>query len=281
MINKSLARILLRIAQSPSGETDFTKSTALLQFVTATGIGIPKGSRILFNEKHKDRIRAWLKSDNIDPETPVDAWSDLGRAESLAIGPDEKWAGEAVRAQRIAFKALSGKPLLIGDAPIYLPLCSNLEWRCAEAVRTLRHDAVIVVENWEVFERVDDLQLDMTRVSANPLILWRGGTASTSVGAAMRFIEDFARPVWSAPDYDPEGLAIAARLPHLAGVLAPPDDVLRELLGSSRLHARYSQQLPGAQSTLEQASHPDVKRLWTIVRQTGKALPQERLCMQG
>jgi hypothetical protein len=280
MTSKNLAKTLLRIVQSPSDQVEFAKSAALLEFAATTGIGVLKGSRIQFGEKHKDRIRSLLRADNIDPDTPLDAWATLGRAESLAIGPDEKWAGEAVRAHRIAFKALRGKPLLVGDTPIYLPPRSNLEWRCIDAIQSLRHDAVIVIENWEVFERVDDLQLDMTRASTNPLILWRGGTSNASVGAAMRFIEEFERPVWSAPDYDPEGLAIASRLPHLAGVLAPPDDVLRQLLKTSRLYTRYSKQLPGAQPTLDQSSHPDVKRLWTLVRASGKALPQERLCVQ-
>jgi hypothetical protein len=280
MISKNLAKTLLRIAQSTSDQVEFTKSATLLEFVTTTGIGVLKGSRIQFSERHKDRIRSLLKADNVDPNTPLDAWAKLGRSASLAIGPDEKWAGEAVRAHRIAFKALREKPLLVDDTPIYLPPRSNLEWRCIDAVQSLRHDAVIVIENWEVFERVDDLQLGMTHVSANPLILWRGGTSNASVGAAIRFIEEFARPVWSAPDYDPAGLAIAARLPHLAGVLAPPDEVLRQLLKTSRLHARYSQQLPGAKPTLEQATHPDIKRLWTLVRTSGAALPQERLCVQ-
>lgn len=278
MTDKILAKVLLRIVQSPPEQVEFASSATLLQFVKMSGIGLVKGRKILFSEKHKERIRALLRADNIDPETSLDAWANLGRAESLAIGPDEKWAGEAVRAQRISFKALHGRPVLAGDVPIYLPLGMNLEWRQADAVQCLRHDAVIVVENWEVFEWIDDLQLDMGHVSGNPLILWRGGASNAAVGAAMRFLEAFRRPVWSAPDYDPEGLAIASRLPHLAGVLAPRDDVLKGLLDMSRLHGRYSQQLPGARSTLENAAHPDVKRLWALVRASGNALPQERLC---
>jgi len=278
MTDKGLVRSLLRVVQSPPERIDFAASANLLQFVADSGIGVLLGRKIQFNEKHKERIRAWLRTDKIDPATPVNAWVSLGRADALDIGPDEKWAGEAVRAQRIAIKALKGKPLLAGGEPIYLPQLANMEWRCPDAVESLRHDAVIVVENWETFERIDDLQVDMRHVSTNPLILWRGGGSNTSVGAATRFVEAFRRPAWSAPDYDPEGLAIAARLPHLAGVLAPQDDVLRRLLAESKLHGRYSQQLPGAQSTLEQATHPDVKRLWALVRASGNALPQERLC---
>lgn len=281
MIEKNLAKILLRVVQSPPEQVEFATSATLLQFVAASGIGAQQGRKILLTEKHKERIRSWLRAENINPETSIDAWGNLGRVESLAIGPNEKWAGEAVRAQRIAFKALRGRPLHAGDVPIYLPPRANMEWSSAEAIEYLRHDAVVIVENWEVFERVDDLQLDMSHVSSNPLILWRGGASNASVGAAMRFIDAFHRPVWSAPDYDPEGLAIAARLPHLAGVLAPPDDVLRKLLSASRMHDRYSQQLPGALATLEQTSHADIKRLWALVRASGSALPQERLCLTG
>lgn len=268
---------LLRVVQSPSDREEFGSSAILRQFVAESGIGGLQGKKIIFTESQKERIRAWLQADNIDPRTAVDAWTALGRSDALSIGPDEKWAGKAVRAQRIAVKTLKGAPLLVNDQSVYLPLGANLEWGCPDALASFRHEAVIVVENWETFERVDDLQVDTSLVPTNPLILWRGG-GTTSVGASTRFLEAYCRPVWSAPDYDPEGLAIASRLPHLAGVLAPKDDVLQRLLKESKLHSRYSQQLPGAYAALEHATHPDVKRLWALVRESGNALPQERLC---
>lgn len=278
MIGKGLAQSLLRVVQSSPERVEFDASITLRNFVENNGIGIVQGRKILFNESHKDRIRAWLIADNISPNTPVDAWSGIGRADALNIGPDEKWAGEAVRAGRIAIKTLKGRPLLVDGHHIYLPPLANIEWSCPVALASLCHDAVVVVENWEAFERIDDLQVDMGHVSMNPLILWRGGGSNASVGAATRFLAAYSRPVWSAPDYDPEGLAIASRLPHLVGVLAPPDDTLRSLLDRSKLHERYSQQLPGAHASLEQATHPDVKRLWALVRASGKAVPQEWLC---
>jgi hypothetical protein len=278
MNKKTLAISLLRVVQSSTGRVEFHASDALKKFVAESDIGVVQGRKIVFNESHKERIRAWLSADKIDPNTPVDAWSRLGRADALEIGPDEKWAGIAVRAKRIAIKALKGRPLLVCGQSIYLPPLANVEWGCQEAVESLRHDAVIVVENWEVFERIDDLQVGTNHVSENPLILWRGGGSKSSVGAATQFIDAYRRPVWSAPDYDPEGLAIASRLPHLEGILAPADDVLRRLLAESKLQGRYSQQLPGAKASLEQATHPDVRRLWGLVRASRNALPQERLC---
>lgn len=279
MTDKNLAIALLRVVQSPSDRQEFGASAILRQFVLESSIGVLQGKKIVFTESQKERIRAWLRADNIDPGTAVNAWSSMGRTDAMNIGPDEKWAGEAVRAQRIAVKALEGRPLLVSGHPIYLPLGANMEWNCTDVLDSLRHDAVIVVENWETFERIDDLQVDMSLVPTNPLIVWRGG-GTTSVGASTRFVEAYRRPVWSAPDYDPEGLAIASRLPHLVGVLAPKEDVLQKLLTESKLHSRYSKQLPGAYETLEHATHPDVRRLWALVRASGNALPQERLCLK-
>jgi hypothetical protein len=277
MNTKILAQSLLRVVQSPAERVQFHASKTLTAFVDESGIGILQGKHVMFNAAHKARICAWLRADNIDPATPADAWADLSRAAALELGPDEKWAGLAVRANRIALKTLQGRPLKLGRESIFLPPRANLECDVKDALECMHHDSVIVVENWEVFERVDDLELDLQPAGENPLVLWRGGV-HISVGAAIGFLDAFGRAVWSAPDYDPEGLAIASRLPHLTGVLAPADNVLRSLLSKSKLQRRYEGQLPGAQAVLEQAKHPDVRRLWAIVKASRNALPQERLC---
>lgn len=280
-MTKQLAQSLLRIVQSQEDRESFGASKILSDFVRESGIGIVRGSQILFPSAEKERIRAWLRADSIDPLASPDAWDGIGRSAALNLGPDEKWAQTPVRANRIAFKTLHGKALFVDGRPTYLPRRANLEWLIDDAAFSLNHDSVIVVENWESFDRVDDLQIDVSRAGTNPLVIWRGGGQRSSTGAAMSFLELFQRPVWSAPDYDPEGLAIASRLPNLAGVLSPPLERLRVLLEESRLSDRYRQQLPGAIRTLEAAEHPDIVSLWKLVRQTGKALPQEKLCPSG
>lgn len=277
MNSKILTQSLLKVVQSPGERVQFHASKTLVAFVSDSGIGVLQGKHVLFNAAHKARIRNWLRGDNIDPATPADAWAGVSRAAALILGPDEKWAGVAVRANRIALKTLRGQPLKVGCESIYLPPRVNLEWDVEGALACIHHDVVIVVENWEVFERIDDLELDLQPAGENPLILWRGG-AHISVGSAISFLRAFGRPVWSAPDYDPEGLAIASRLPHLKGILAPRDELLRKLLASSKLHERYTAQLAGALAVLDQAAHPDVRRLWAIVKASRNALPQERLC---
>lgn len=281
MLSKLLAQSLLRVVQSPADKEAFGASKILSDFVQESGIGMVRGSRIVFSAAQKDRICAWLRADNIDPAAPIDAWDGIARSTALNLGPDEKWAANPVRLNRVAFKTLHGKALFVDGRPTFLPRQSNLEWLVEEAAYSLNHDSVIVVENWETFDRVDDLQIDPSRAGPNPLVVWRGGSQRSSTGAATSFLEMFKRPVWSAPDYDPEGLAIASRLPYLAGVLAPSHEVLQTLLQESKLSDRYRQQLPGAAPTLEAATHPDIVALWALIRQSGKALPQERLCPPG
>lgn len=280
MNKKILAQSLLKLVQSPTDRVQFRASKTLVAFVAESGIGSIQGNSVMFNEGHKARVRAWLRADNIDPATPAHAWASVGRAAALELGPDEKWAGMAVRANRVAMKALRGRPLQVGTEQFHLPPRANLEFDVRDALEYMRHDSIIVVENWEVFERIDELDVDLRPAGDNPLILWRGG-AHASVGAATCFLDAFGRAVWSAPDYDPEGLAIASRLPHLKGVLAPTDEVLRSLLAKSRLQERFDGQLVGAQTLLDRASHPDVRRLWAIVKESRNALPQERLCRAG
>ncbi|MBV7539395.1 hypothetical protein KW842_26845 [Duganella sp. sic0402] len=280
MTTKMLAQSLLKVVQSPPERVQFRASKTLTVFVAESGIGTLQGKNVTFNAAHKVRICDWLRADKIDPTTPANAWADVSRAAALELGPDEKWAGLAVRANRIMLKALPGRPLICGGESIFLPPRANLEFDVLDALECVRHDSVIVVENWEVFERINNLELDLQPAGDNPLILWRGG-AHVSIGAAISFLDAFERAVWSAPDYDPEGLAIASRLPHLKGVLAPPDEVLRSLLKKSKLQGRYISQLAGSQAVLEHAQHPDVRRLWSIVKESRNALPQERFCSVG
>lgn len=280
MNSKSLVQSLLKVVQAADERVRFSGSEILVDFVTDIGIGSVQGKSVIFTPGQKERIRAWLVADGIDPSTAPDAWKGISRSAALDVGPDEKWARMPVRQNRVAIKTLLGQPMNVSDNALYLPPGSNLDFDLRDA-HTLRHDAVIVVENWEAFERVDELKFDLDPAGQNPLVVWRGGGAAWSVGAAARFVQAFARPVWSAPDYDPAGLAIAARLPRLAGILAPPDDVLKALLKESKLHTRFLDQLHGATPALESATHADVKRLWSIVKASRSALPQERVLPPG
>lgn len=272
-MEKQLVKVLLRVVQSQ--DERFTGSKVLRGFLDDYHIGWTKGATCCFDAPAKARIRELLLAQGIAPETPPDAWNGLTRAESLALGRDEKWAGGPARRDRVAMKTLPGRPLLIGhESILLLPRC-HLEADALEIAGNVQHDTVLLVENWECFDRIHAVHLDFSAAGANPLVLWRGGSGEARVDASMRFLKTLNRPVWAFVDYDPAGLVIAATLPGLQGIIAPDSEVLIALLEKHGLEDRYRTQLPTAVPSLDRSGHPAVAFLWPLLRQAGRALPQE------
>lgn len=273
-MDKTLVNSLLRIVQTDTEQ--FPLSKTLRAFVGEFHIGWVKGTTARFDTVAKARIRDLLRAGDIDPATPPDAWQGRTRAESLALGPNEKWTDGPAKRHRVALKALPGQPLYVGTQPLHLPPGSHLDVDGSTVAVTMQHTTVLLVENWECFNRIDALTLDLSRAGSNPLVVWRGDRLDTRTDAALALLHALARPVWALVDFDPAGLLIAAKLPHLAGVLAPEPQRLITLLQRG-LEDRYRRQLPAATQVLDGCRHPDIVALWGLIRRAGRALPQEML----
>lgn len=272
-MDKRLVKVLLRVVQMT--EECFPGSKTLRGFLDDYHIGWTKGASYCFDATAKASIRALLQAQGIAPETPPDAWDGLTRVESLALGRNEKWAGGPARRDRVAVKTLPGRPLLIGHESILLPPRCHLEADTLEIAGNVQHDTVLLVENWECFDRIHAVQLDFSPAGVNPLVIWRGGSGEARADASQRFLKTLNRPVWAFVDYDPAGLVIAATLPGLQGIIAPETAVLAELLDKHGLEDRYRMQLPAAAPSLDRTGHPAVALLWPMLREAGRALPQE------
>ena len=98
----------------------------------------------------------------------------------------------------------------------------------------------------------------------------------TRVDAMLGWINGLTQPVAAFVDYDPEGMIIARSLPRLQRVVAPPLDVLKVLLKAA-VRDRYLAQISQCQNTLDQMTDDLVRPIWDVIRQAGKALPQEKL----
>lgn len=272
-MDKQLVKVLLRVVQSV--KDCFPPSKTLRGFLDDYHIGWTKGATCCFDAPAKARIRELLLAQGIAPETPPDAWEGLTRAESLALGRDEKWAGGPARRDRLAMKTLPGQALRVGHQSLVLPPCCHLEADALEIGGSVEHDTVLLVENWECFDRIHEVRLDFSAAGQNPLVLWRGGSSEARADATQKLLRALNRPVWAFVDYDPAGLVIAATLPGLRGIIAPEAAVLVDLLARHGLEARYRKQLPGAEATLDRCADPAVAALWPLLRQTGRALAQE------
>lgn len=132
-----------------------------------------------------------------------------------------------------------------------------------------------MVENWECFNCIDVVSIDLRPAGGNPLVVWRGDKNDTRTDAALAMVKALRKPIWAFVDYDPAGLAIAQALPLLSGIVRPDPAVLEALLKEHGLEERYRPQLPAVAAFLDSAEHPDIVKLWLLLKRIGKGLPQE------
>ena len=235
------------------------------------GIGRRKGASFLFTAADRRRITELLRAEGVDPGTSPQAWTGLTRAESLTIGRHDKATRAPVKRHRISIKALPGHSLKVHEREYWLPPRAHLDVDATQ-LGGIDHESLLVIENWEAFDQLDRVRLDFTRCG-QALVIWRGDREST-VDAALMFVNASSLPVWAFVDYDPSGLVIAARLPRIAGVIAPPEQDLAARLQTG-LAERYLEQLPSTQGVLDSVQNRDVQYLWSLIRAAGRALAQE------
>ncbi|WP_295433255.1 hypothetical protein [uncultured Thiodictyon sp.] len=272
-LDKLTVRALLRILHAP-GER-FAGRRVLKTFSDDYRIGRTKGTAVLFESHDKARIRELLCAEGIDPATDPAAWDGLTRAAAAHLGPDEKFTSSAVKRIRVAIKTLPGRPLNLDGRALILPPTCHLDVEGPAVAGLLAHRSVLLVENWECFNRIHDAVLDLSPAGENPLVVWRGDASGTRVDHALGLLKALDVPVWAFVDYDPAGLLIADALPHLAGLIAPGAEQLERDLARG-LPGRYQIQLPMAIAALDATTSEPVRSLWTIIRRHGRALPQER-----
>jgi len=267
-------QLLLRCVQSPLDR--FPTTVALEAFrARYQDIGRQKRKTIYLSEADKEKIRAILRSDGIDPQTSPDAWRGLSRTDALALGNNEKLANDPVKRRRVAIKALRPDQFLtVNGERMRLPARCHLD--IYEAVDVTAHDWIIVVENWEAFNDIHVATESLSFPGAAPLVVWRGDSSMTRADAMLAWIGGLMQPVAAFVDYDPEGMIIARALPRLQRIVSPPLEVLEHMLEAG-VRGRYLAQIAHCQNTLDAMTDDLVRPLWELIRRAGKALPQEWL----
>lgn len=185
-LTKQTVRSLLRVVQS--ADVRFSGGKALTEFSNAYGIGRAKGAGLLFDADDKDRIRDVLRAEGIDPNTDPTAWDQLSRARALDLGPNEKFAAAPVKRRRVAVKALPGRPVRLAGESLLLPPACHLDLDGPAAAGLLAHDTALLVENWECFDRIHAIDLDLSPAGANPLVIWRGDRSDTRADHALALL---------------------------------------------------------------------------------------------
>ena len=273
-MEKNLIKRLLQICQS--SEARFPRSKGLNQFQQDYNIGTVMGASLNFSPQDKSQIRALLlKTESIDADTTDPTqWDGLSRTDSLVWGSNEKLTHSAVRQQRVAIKHLPQQALLLGGTRLVLPEGSNLDVNWHTITQQSHHDTVLVVENWEAFERIHQAQLDFSPAGKNPLVVFRGSPVYQQ-DHTIALLEALQRPVFAFVDFDPAGLVLAQGLHYFQDIILPPMTMLESYLQACTNHERYQKQLPQTAQTLNSSQHANIARVWEMLKYQGVALPQE------
>jgi hypothetical protein len=270
-----LIKKLMSICQSD--EEEFKRSKQLDQFCKEFGVGQEYRSVWRISRTEKDKIANIIRNEaKADPDATVGQWDDAPRHRALEMGGNEKHTKRRLRDCRVAVKSLPGRPMMFGDGGLFIPPGACLDLDLHWVAEHCEHEEVLLVENWENFELTHQTPF-LRGVPGNPLVIFRGAPGSYKISASHELLRALARPVLAFTDYDPEGVAIAATLPHFSRYLAPSTEVLERLMKQVTTHDRYVDQLAGKLGMLESLTDPELVRVFGVIRKATKALPQEKL----
>ncbi len=274
MLNQKLAEAMQRII---SKHDERFPLTAVMQGLIDEGLGTKRGKSAYFSAKDKAEMRAWLQAKGFAVER-VDLFG-MSRGDRLAVTPNEKAGGEAVKRNRVSIKALAGELLLIGGDCLQLPAESHLDVDWTKVANNISHTCVMVVENYENFNRIHETTFVLPDCYRTPLVLYRGDPNESRFDNVLKFLSHLDLPVLAFMDADPAGIAIACQLPGLVGMVLPSLNVLESQLchpHTARLDL-FHEQYPIYSGTLDQldVDHP-CSLVWKLISKHAAGIVQER-----
>jgi len=281
MLDQTLAQMMQRLLEKDANSTPVGATVRRLQ--EELGIGRIRGKTLYLSERDHQEMRDLLRARGYSL-SPL-SLKEMSRSDRLAVGtPNEKAGGGALKSCRVSIKALPGKALNIAGKVLSLPDGSHIDidWRGIDGA--IGHDAIMLVENYEVFDQIHRLSFDLPSFCTNPLVIYRGDKNESRQDNVKVFLDAIALPVLAFVDIDPKGLHIAGCCPRLAGIVAPGFSDLNDTLASpaSARHDLYRKQLSGVENyLLSVEDESPIAALWKLVRQYRAGAVQERWMAAG
>ena len=279
MLDQPLAEAMQKMLASADERFPLT---ATRQRLIDAGIGTRRGRSVFVSPKDREEMRAWLAAKGY--ATSPTALDGKARSERLALTTNEKAGGAAVKNCRISVKALAGQPLLLGDERLFLPARCHLDADWRQLIGKIGHRSLMLVENYENFDRIEETAFDFGEFDASPLLIYRGDPHESRLDNVLQFLAQVDLPVLAFMDIDPAGIATAAKLPRLAGMLAPEATILEPLLAAAQsgrrdlFQAQYA--VHGQQLDDLGSEHPGAM-LWLLLVKHRSAVVQERWIGSG
>ncbi|MFZ2301125.1 MAG: hypothetical protein WAW10_04530 [Gallionella sp.] len=274
MLDQKLAEAMQRILSKEDERFTWTET---LQRLIDAGIGTKRGKSAYFTVKDKEEMSAWLQAKGFAVEQ-VDL-TGMPRSERLKATPNEKAGGEPIKQNRISIKSLAGQPLIIGGEFIRLPAESHLDVNWKKIVEQLDYSCIMVVENYDNFNRIYETKFDLPEAFGSPLVIYHGDPHESRLDNVQHFLNHINLPVLAFMDIDPAGIFMANKLPNLVAMIAPAKDVLEIQLSSPQTGRRdlfQSQHLNYGNALNDLPNNSPCLSLWQLVEKHRAGIIQER-----
>lgn len=275
MLDQKVADAMLRVIAKDADRLTITG--ALQRVVDEFGLGYTRGNSAYFSKADREEMGSLLaaKGYSITNEPMVG----LSRSQRLGVTPNEKAGRERVKQKRVSVKAMGLQPLLIDGQQIWLPPETHLDADWTKLAGGIGHRCIMVVENYENFNRIHATTFDLPAQFESPLVVYRGDPHESRLDNVIQFLSKLDLPILAFVDIDPNGLVIANQFSRLAGVIAPEIAILEELLRSPQTGRRdlFQSQYPGCRHVLDSLPEDSPCRpLWDLISEHRAGLVQER-----
>ena len=278
-MDKRLIKLIERAVHSTA--TRFPLNAGWRELHREYNIGLTEGNNIQLFPRDKHELIDLVKQvTGLDLRVnSADRFATATRSEAVTRIHDEKWAGRKVSAGRLAMKALPGKHLSINGQALCLPSRSHLDI-AIESITSLEHETLLVIENYECFDRLEQMRWNLGECHSDPLVLYRGDPQTSSAKAVNELLLSLKRGVLAMVDLDPAGLLIAQSLPGVQGLVAPAAMTLETWFerGNPEL---YHRQRPSAEQAVSNSPHRAIRTFWQMIERHQKGLVQEHWLDSG
>lgn len=230
MLDNRVVTLMQRLIDDGAASTP--KNATSMRLHDDFRLGRLKGKSLLLTERDRAEMAELLQARGFATH-PVDL-SAMTRAERLQSGSaDEKAGGGTIKNHRISIKALAGQALRICGRRLDLPPRAHLDvdW---QTLTDIEHGCVMLVENYEDFDRLHEHRFDLPPGFDEPLAVYRGDRHESRQDNVLAFLRSLDLPTIAFVDIDPKGLHIAQSCPRLHGIVAPSADDLTSVLANPK-----------------------------------------------
>lgn len=280
MLDQNLAQAMQRILATR--ELRYPLTEVRIRLIEAFAIGTKKGKSAYFSASDRAEMRKLLEATGYSLD--LQNVAGMRRDERLTVTPNEKAGSGRVKRDRISVKAMKGCELKVGGTRLRLPADAHLDIDWTSVVGHIDHQCLMVVENYENFNRLHEITFDLPIFYQSPLVVYHGDPTESRLDYVRKFVALTQLPLLAFMDLDPSGLQLATKFERLEGIVAPPYETIDEQLRSPISGRRdlFQAQVPMCGEQLNNLPpNSPAKGLWTLITRHKAGVVQERWIGSG